>query len=636
MAGRAGRPAPRTDARRQEGLSWFGPAELGTDPGAGAAAPAQTLDQDDWPASDVAGSPWLSPQAQRMAAAGLSGLQRLYRDFVAARAALSVALLATEMIATAFGSRTRDDLALGLCCVYAIAAILLWLRPPAIGRVRVGRGHLGRGQGLLTIGADVLMFASLQWVAGGTGLNYAALMVLPALMAGALTPRVQALGVAAACSLVLLAAAWVGREAGANAPLLMTQAGLAGSGLFAVALLAGGLSRRLASEERSARGSLEMARRQAQLNRLVLEEMQDGVLVVDRLGRVRAANPAARAVLGELDVSEGDSFPLTGVSGWEPLVGAIDRAFSGGVWPEGGCDVTLPASPPVTASGAARPAHHLRVRGRFTQSRGTRHAEDYCVLFLEDLRAVQARMRQEKLAAMGRVSAGIAHEIRNPLAAIMQANALLAEDAVSAEQRQLTSMVADNAERLKRIVDDVMEVVPGPTAPTVALDATAQTAMICGDWARTAALPPGTGSPLQVILPSEPLGVLFDGEHLRRVLVNLLDNAIRHSSGRPGAVRLELSASGDRRALMSVASDGPPISPEVERYLFEPFFSTRSRGTGLGLYISRELCERYGAMIEYRHRPSADVPANQYGNEFVISMQRLPLAAAEPRLHLMS
>jgi two-component system sensor histidine kinase PilS (NtrC family) len=197
-------------------------------------------------------------------------------------------------------------------------------------------------------------------------------------------------------------------------------------------------------------------------------------------------------------------------------------------------------------------------------------------------------------------------------------------------------MVADNAERLKRIVDDVMEVVPGPTAPTVALDATAQTAMICGDWARTAALPPGTGSPLQVILPSEPLGVLFDGEHLRRVLVNLLDNAIRHSSGRPGAVRLELSASGDRRALMSVASDGPPISPEVERYLFEPFFSTRSRGTGLGLYISRELCERYGAMIEYRHRPSADVPANQYGNEFVISMQRLPLAAAEPRLHLMS
>jgi two-component system sensor histidine kinase PilS (NtrC family) len=628
MTGRAGRPARGAAGRPQEGLSWFGPSGAGVDDDAAPLA----LDQDEWPASEVADSPWLSSQARRMADAGLSGLQRLYRDFVAARAALSVALLATEMIATGFGSRTRDDLALGLCAFYAISAILLWLRPPTVGRVRVGRGHLGRGQWLLTIGADVLMFASLQSVAGGSGLNYAALMVLPALMAGALTPRVQALGVAAACSLVLLGAAWAGREAVGSAPLLMTQAGLAGSGLFAVALLAGGLSLRLASEERSARGSLDMARRQAQLNRLVLEEMQDGVLVVDRLGRVRAANPAARAVLGELDVSEGDSFALTGVAGWEPLVGVIDRAFSGGAWPEGGCDVTLPAAPSVTASGAARPAHHLRVRGRFTQSRGGRHAKDYCVLFLEDLRAVQARMRQEKLAAMGRVSAGIAHEIRNPLAAIMQANALLAEDAASAEQRQLTRMVADNAERLKRIVDDVMEVVPGPTPQTAVLDATAQTAAICSEWSRTAAVPPGPGSPLQVILPSEPLGVMFDGEHLRRVLVNLLDNAILHSSGRPGAVRLELCSSGDRRALLTVASDGPPIAPEVERYLFEPFFSTRSRGTGLGLYISRELCERYGATIEYR----AVAGDHRHGNEFVITMQRLPLAAVESRLHLMS
>jgi len=457
-------------------------------------------------------------------------------------------------------------------------------------------------------------------------------MVLPALMAGALTSRLQALGVVAGASLVLLSAVWFGRETSSAASLLLMQAGLAGSGLFAVALLAGELAGRLAREERTARGSLEIARRQAQLNRLVLEEMQDGVLVVDRAGRVRAANPAARALLGEPDVSAAESFALTGVASWAPLVQAIDRAFSDGVYPEGGRDVVLASSPPQPGREEAPPGRQLRVRGRFTQRRGTSRAEDYCVLFLEDLRAVQARIRQEKLAAMGRVSAGIAHEIRNPLSAIMQANALLAEDATTAQQSRLTRMVADNAERLKRIVDDVMEVAPGPVAQGMKLDATAQIGAICSDWARTEALPLGGDSPLQVVLPDEPLGVVFDGEHLRRVLVNLLDNALRHSSRAPSAVHVQLLPAGEDRALLCVASDGAPIAPEVERYLFEPFFSTRSRGTGLGLYICKELCERYGAAIEYR-APGA---GSRRGNEFSVSMQRASLAEDHARLHLMS
>ena len=102
----------------------------------------------------------------------------------------------------------------------------------------------------------------------------------------------------------------------------------------------------------------------------------------------------------------------------------------------------------------------VRLRVRFTRKREPAASEEYCVLFLEDVRTVQARSRQEKLAAMGRVSAGIAHEIRNPLAAISQANALMAEDATEPGQRQLTRMVSDNVARLKRLVDDVLDVTP--------------------------------------------------------------------------------------------------------------------------------------------------------------------------------
>jgi two-component system, NtrC family, sensor histidine kinase PilS len=158
-------------------------------------------------------------------------------------------------------------------------------------------------------------------------------------------------------------------------------------------------------------------------------------------------------------------------------------------------------------------------------------------------------------------------------------------------------------------------------------DASAQVGAVCAEWERTAGAE--AHGLLQVDMPGEPLYVLFDAEHLRRVLVNLLDNARRHGSGKPGAVQLRLHGRDANEALLAVSSDGDPIAPDVERYLFEPFFSTRSRGSGLGLYICRELCERYGARINYRLRPAGDGRRN----EFSVAMRRQAIGApAEPRL----
>jgi two-component system sensor histidine kinase PilS (NtrC family) len=152
-------------------------------------------------------------------------------------------------------------------------------------------------------------------------------------------------------------------------------------------------------------------------------------------------------------------------------------------------------------------------------------------------------------------------------------------------------------------------------------DAAAATASIVGDWSLTVNIPLGPESRLRTELPTAPLGVVFDLEHLRRVLVNLLDNAQRHASPLPGAIFLRLAARDDAWVVLSVLSDGPAIAPDVERHLFEPFFSTRSRGSGLGLYICRELCERYGASIEYRPRLAAE----RLRNEFVVNLRRAPL-----------
>ena len=571
-----------------------------------------------------ADSRFLLRQARRAAQAQDSALTRIFRTYAAARAAVGVGLVAVQGAGSLLGARHSEWMAL-ISVAYAVQAIVLWLLPRfgALAQPPQDVWHRRR-QWLATIGVDLLAFTLLHVLAVSATFNFTALLVLPVLMAGVLTSRLLALGTAAAVALMLLLVASRSVLDGADSQLLMLQSGLAGLGLFIITLLSGELAGRLAGQELAARGSLELARQQAQLNRLVIEEMADGVLVIDRQLRVRAANPAARALLAEQGLSPPAPFTLRDRAAWIELQQSVELALAEGTWPEAGRDTLL-----AFEGGHTRT---LRMRVRFMRSRTLQpraavaaedHAgEPFAVLLLEDLRTLQARIRQEKLAAMGRVSAGIAHEIRNPLAAISQANALLLEEELPLAQQRLARMVADNVARLKRLVDDVAEVAPGLAPTARAIDAAAEVAAAAADWARTAQMATGAGSRLRVEVPVTPLAVWFDSEHLRRVLVNLLDNAQRHASDQPGAICLRLAARDEASAVLSVLSDGPPIAPEIERYLFEPFFSTRSRGSGLGLYICRELCERFGASIEYRLRPAAE----RLRNEFAVSLRRVAAA----------
>jgi two-component system, NtrC family, sensor histidine kinase PilS len=637
------RRASRRDPRASD-QSWFGAAALGAENESAEvqwSGDSTSPGDSGWtaaPASD-GDSRFLTRDLGRDAGAFTgpepTTFQRLYRVFLGARAAVGVALVVAQLVAWAFGVRPPLWVAL-LCALYAVVALVLWWAPARWPQAAPSATSPMRSpQWLATIGADIVCFTALHAVSRASSFNYVALLVLPVLMAGVMTPRVQALATAAVVAISLLTVSWLGVLGGADAATLMAEAGLAGMGMFIIAVLAGELASRLAREQLNSKGSLELARQQAQLNRLVIEEMQDGVLVVDRMGRVRAANPAARRLLAPIGISRPAPFQLRGVKAWESVVRTVERAFTDAVWPEAGRDVLLNFEPAGPSELAAQVTQRtLRVRIRFTRRRDAKAgeaAEEFCVLLLEDVRSMQARIRQEKLAAMGRVSAGIAHEIRNPLAAISQANALLGEDATTPTQHQLTRMVADNVERLKRIVEDVMEVAPGLVQEARVIDVNAQVAAVCSDWARSGGVSLGEHSVLKVDLPAEPLGALFDGEHLRRVLINLLDNALRHGSQSPGAVHLRLAAISEHQVQLSVASDGAPIAPDVERYLFEPFFSTRSRGTGLGLYICRELCERYGASIDYQWRAANAVGASQR-NEFLVVMRRQALADADVSL----
>ena len=487
--------------------------------------PGDTRPEDDWNAS-----PW-EPAAHDARGGGPDGgpgaFERLYRLFIGARAVLGGVLVATAIAFGAFGVNLAAA-GLVLCVAYAALSIGLWLLPRfRTARAPQSMARLRSPRWLATIGVDISCFLALYALSANSGLNSLPLLGLPVLMAGVLTPRPLALATAAGVTLALLGVTWLAVLGGGQPTVLLTQVGLAGSGFFLIAVLGGELAARLAREELAARGSLQLARQQAELNRLVIREMTDGVLVVDRDGRVRAANPAARALLVPTGRAPQAPFWLDVEAAWQPLAAAVERAYAEAAWPEAGRDVPLDF-----AEGAAR---ILRVRMRFTSRPDQPAGETFCVLFLEDLRSVEARMRQERLAAMGRISAGVAHEIRNPLAAIAQANALLAEDLESPAHRQLARMVADNVARLKRIVDDVMAVAPGAAEVAPAIDARAEVEAACVDWLHAAGDGDDGGELLRLELPAAPVDVAFDPDHLRRVLVNLLDNARRHASGAPGA-----------------------------------------------------------------------------------------------------
>ncbi len=540
--------------------------------------------------------------------------QRLFGKFVGARAVLAVLLVSVLVISSLFGAPAPLPIVL-VAIGYAAQAIVSWLlprirRPAALGP------RLTRGQWFSTIGVDLMAFSAMHWLQPAHSFNFAILLLMPVLMAGALTSRRASLAGTSAVVLMLLAAAWREVLEGRGGAGLWMQVGMVGGGLFAITVLAGELASRLARESQAARSGIELARQQAQLNRLVIEEMTEGVLVVDQRLRVRAANPAARRLLVRQGVGRPAPFALTSDPAWQEIDTMIGSAFRTHAWPSGESKAILKFADGMTRT--------LRVRARFTRRRphadegpGETEREVLCVVFVEDMRTVQDRTRQEKLAAMGRVSAGIAHEIRNPLSAIAQANALLSEEAQGAEQQMLTRMVGENVERLKMIVDDVMAVAPGrePTGQTI--DAVAVVGRVLGEWSRAAGLPVGPHTRLEVQIADPSLPVRFDPEHLRRILVNLLDNARRYATHTTGAITLTLTRHADDDVVLSVASDGDPIGPDIEPYLFEPFFSTRSRGTGLGLYICRELCERYDATIDYwKH-----APGSRHVNEFRVVLR---------------
>ena len=423
--------------------------------------------------------------------------------------------------------------------------------------------------------ADVVAITLLSYASGGFRSGLAVMLLISVAAAGLVSRGSQLLGYAALAAIAVLAEQTVQILAHDASLSTYLPPALLSIGYFATALITSQLAQRVITNERVARQrGIELAN-QLRISELVIQDVQDGVLVVDSNGLVRQHNRQVEMLLGrtvpELEQIEGYSPELaTALAAWRGGAGASSQALS------------------LYDSGRT-------VRARFIAA-GLEHAK-LTVIYLEDMSKIEEQARQVKLAALGRLTANIAHEIRNPLASVSHAAELLVEENRNPARERLTRIIRDNAARLDRMVKDVLELNRRDRVQAESIRLGGFIPTFVEGFAQS------EGLPLEgIALELDPGAVVdCDRVHLNQILWNLVRNAWRHSSKRPGSVRIMAHRAGGRTEL-HVVDDGPGVPRELQSQLFEPFFTTYSAGAGLGLYIARELCAANGATLDYIDR----------------------------------
>ena len=494
---------------------------------------------------------------------------------------------------------------------------------------------------------DILCLTLLAYFSGGVQSNIAMLLLVSLAFAGLISHGRITLLYAALASIALLlehAYSVLTREAAAAQ---FFQVGILCISYFALAWLAHTLSRyALISEKLATLRGADLAS-MAEANRLMIHDMPDGMLVVDERGQVRQSNPGASRLLGFAFAPD----KQVGLAECSPLLEALYAAWRQN--PQLGAEIqqSLPQSAGFASNvsevqsrhGAAEPSgagatasHLLPQSAGFASNVSEVHlprtnsavrvrflrigSETFwgAVVVLEDVQRVQEQARQVKLAALGRLTANIAHEVRNPLSSISYAAELMREGEHEPSQVRLLQLIMENTSRLDRIVQDVMQLNRRDRVQAETLDLTGLLPGFVEALCLTEQV-----EPVLFALQLPPAGeIRFDRGHFEQVLWNLCRNALRYSHRRAGSVQLRAARAEGGSMVLEVEDDGPGVAPDALPKLFEPFYTTDSRGTGLGLYIARELCEANGARIEYRRgtgggacfRIAFAVPANEQGD----------------------
>lgn len=505
---------------------------------------------------------------RQAAAANTDAIESFWRSlrfFSMYRLSIALLFMAASLV---FGDTvslgTQDPLLFDrVAAVYVLASIVflaVLLRRPRRFSLQLS----------VQVALDIAALTVMMFASGGQKSGIAILVLVVVAGAALVGQGRMTLFYAALASVaMLLEESWRALTRDAD-PADFVRTGIISIAFFATAIIVRLLAQRVVANETLARERGRELNDQLRISERIIRDMEDGVLVVDGDGRVRLLNPRAEALLS-----------VESPSGTELSRLSRELANRYRVW----------SGQPVETVEMLRPDGGRLLRVRYLPSA---ESGGNALIYLEDMERVQSQAQQLKLAALGRLTANMAHEIRNPLAAISHAAELLAEEDADPLRQRLARIIHDNTRRLNRLVTEVLELGRRDRAQPEALR-----------WQVFL-----SGFMEELILHDESAGrrvrvdecdveLRFDRGHLYRILWNLLANALRHASPADGAVRLEArpGATADRIEL-HVVDDGSGVEEAQRNLVFEPFFTTHGAGTGLGLYIARELCEASGARLE--------------------------------------
>jgi two-component system, NtrC family, sensor histidine kinase PilS len=474
----------------------------------------------------------------------------------------------------------RPQLFLGACIAYFTAALLL-----VIAR-RLKWSSL-RIVALVNASVDALAIGLILFASGGVASGLAILLVLPVLALTVLANRRDALLIAAVGALAtLVQQVFAGVVDGAPVSDYVT-AGVFGAVLFAVALLMWPVANRLRESEALVRRREIDIANMAQLSQYIVQHLRESILVVDAQDRIRLINESAAQILGDQH-----AYPDALIGEASPRLFYLLESWRKGPQPLGN-----PPSPEPTfvAADGARP-----IRAHFAPLGSNNPGP--ILIFLEDTTLLEEKVQQSKLAALGRLSASIAHEIRNPVGAMSHAAQLLAESpTLVGDDRRLTDIIRNNAERVSGIIENVQRLSRREPARVERLPLSSWTEEFQEEFCQTMQWP---RERIEVTNAANNLEVRVDPDQLRQIVWNLCENALKHAVKDTSETGIELRSgrmTGTARPFLEVADRGAGIAAEHLDRMFEPFYSGGG-GTGLGLFLARELAQSNGAALLYEPR----------------------------------
>lgn len=431
-------------------------------------------------------------------------------------------------------------------------------------------------QVLFQVGADIVALALMMHGSGGITSGFGILLLVAVAGGSILTAGRIAILFAAMASLAVLIEQIFASLYQLPSGTRYVEAGILGTALFATAFFLYLLARRIrATEALAARRGIDLANL-AELNEHIIERMQSGIVVVDTEARVRLMNNSARALIG---LGAGHKTLGRRLDAISP---DFDQALN--AWQGDGSK----------APQLFRPARAgIEVLASFAKLGQTRTVGT--LAFLEDAAAMRQRAQRLKLASLGRLTASIAHEVRNPLGAISHAGQLLAELAeLNSSGRRLVGIIEDNCRRVNGIIENVLRV---SRRQASVLERVPLKSWLVAFADEFLAQSPVARGQFSLSVAPENLIVRFDPSQLHQVLWNLCDNGVRHGGAESRITVRAGTASETERAYLEVLDNGPGISEHDAQFIFEPFYTTASDGNGLGLYLARELCEANQATL---------------------------------------